>query len=220
MRSLLVMLFLLASATAFAQAPGEALIPVHDTPTVCATAPELVPVLDNRWSIGLALGGVALTPKGGSTPSRFGLGELAFRYRLGRHLELEAAAGAGGQAQADGTPGGPELREGVLAARWHFRPEHPWSWYVGGGIGVMSIADAGVTQQQRSDAMRPLGELGVGVERRWRHLGLAAEVTAVGIGAVRDTQAMPATTARMTTGIVDSDTAGGVQVTAGASYYF
>jgi hypothetical protein len=234
MRSLVVLAVLLGSSTAFAQAPGEApAIPVVDTPTACAT--QLIPVMADRWSVGLSFGGLGVTPKGATDPTRFGVGELSVRYRLGLHLELAASVMGGGETNADGTPGNLTVGGGVLAARWHFRPEHAWSWYVSAGVGGVSIADKNATQQERDDASRPLGEIGIGVERRWRHLGISAELTAIGLGPTKASSnptAMPQSASSSSGGsgtmmapppsnaIDTADGASGAEFTIGASYYF
>jgi opacity protein-like surface antigen len=196
----------------------------------CA-APDFVPVMDNRWSVGLAVGGMGLTPKGSSTSTPFGVGVLSLRYRLGLHLELAASVGGGNESSQDGTTGNLAVSEAVLSARWHFRPQRRWSWYVDAGIGGLTVADQDATSQQRSDASRGLGEVGIGLERRFRHLALAAELQFIGVGAVKQqasTQAaMPASTAIATmppppsSAISNADpSASGAQLTFGASYYF
>lgn len=203
-------------------------------PTLCATpATDHVPVMADRFSVGLSFGGVGLTPKDATTATQFGIGELALRYRLGRHLELELSGGGGQQSRSDGTQGSLVVTEGVLAARWHFRPERHWNWYVTAGLGALTVADQNASDQERNDATRPMGEFGVGVERRWRHLAIEAELRGIGVGATKGSQdAMAAPAAKSGGGgtttmappsgdLSNSDpSASGGEFTVGASYYF
>nr|HEX4313922.1 hypothetical protein [Kofleriaceae bacterium] len=238
MRSLVVALVLAGSSTAFAQAPGDTDVapagPMPAQPVLVVAAPDVVPVMAHRLSVGLDVGGVGLTPKGATQATSFGLGELAIRYRLGRHLELSVSAGGGQQQLPDGTQGDLQVSEGVLGARWYFRPEHRWNWFVSGGFGGLAVADKAATDQDRSDATRPLGELGIGVARRWNHLAIDAEFRAIGVGATKastDDMVAPAskstgtgtgTTMPTSSGdLSNSDpSASGAQLTIGAAYYF
>jgi hypothetical protein len=240
MRSLVVLLLVAAaSSPALAQAPGDVqpgapapVTPVAPVVACACGAPDFVPVMADRWSVGFAVGGLGLTPKGSSTATQFGIGELAFRYRLGLHLELQAAVGGGSESQQqDGTSGDLAVSEAVLSARWHFRAQRRWNWYVDAGLGALTVADKDATSAQRSDASRGLFELGIGVERRFRHFALAAELHAIGVGAAKQssaTTAMPATSTSTSTmaappssAISNADpSASGAELTFGASYYF
>ena len=69
----------------------------------------------------------------------------------------------------------------MLGARYHFNPEGRWNWFVMAALGGTSVTKANATDQQRSDATRPSAELGVGLERRFRHFAIQAELRGLGI---------------------------------------
>jgi hypothetical protein len=114
----------------------------------------------------------------------------------------------------------------MLAARIRFRPEAAWNWFVMAGVGGASVTLHDATDQERSDATRPMAMLGIGLERRFRHFALQAEARAIGIGDKRGRMDEPAAveaapTATMTTAVppVDQKRSGG-SLSIGVSYYF
>jgi hypothetical protein len=187
--------------------------------------------MSRRWAVGLSLGSMSLAPDGQpDDKTAFAIGELALRFRATRHLELELAAGGGRERTADDQDGDLAISAVVLAARWRFLPEHAWNWYVMGGLGGAAVTRHDATDQQRSDATQPLAMLGVGVERRFGHFALQAELRAIGMGnkdrgdppMARDAESRLA--AEMTTTetppiAVDQKRAGG-SLSIGLSYYF
>jgi hypothetical protein len=187
----------------------------------------------NRWSIGLSLGSMSLAPE--SQPDNktdFGVGELALRFRATPHLELELSAGGGREQLADNQQGDREVNVAALSARYRFRPEAAWNWFVMGGIGGASVTRHDATKQERDDATHPLGMLGIGIERRFRHLALQAEARAIGIGdkdrndppmtgpAPATAPAAMATTTSSPTPAAPSQKQSGGALTIGLSYYF
>lgn len=179
-------------------------------------------VMASRWAIGLAVGSMSLAPE--SSPddhTAFALGELSLRFRATRHLELELAVGGGRERTADDQEGDLEVTTAALAARYRFRPEAAWNWFVMAGFGGASITRHDATRQERDDAMQPLGMLGIGLERRFRHLALHAELRAVGLGQRNEDAVEPAMAegAVMTTSSADIARSGG-SLTLGLSYYF
>jgi hypothetical protein len=208
-------------------APGTApVVPENGCAMPCTDCRESV--MANRWSIGLSLGSMSLSPK--SSPddkTAFALGELSLRFRVTPHFELEASAGGGREQTSDGMDGDLEVNTAVIAARWRFRPEAAWNWFVMGGIGGASVTRHDASKQERSDATQPLGMLGIGLERRFRHLALHAELRAVGLGTSKKDQpadppiAQPAMTTTMPPAptTADIERSGG-SLTVGLSYYF
>lgn len=196
----------------------------------CATArAPRQPVMANRWALGLSVGSMSLAPE--SAPDRqtsFAIGELALRFRATRHLELELSAGGGRERTADDQDGDLAVGTVTLAARYRFRPEAAWNWFVMGGLGGASIARHDATDEQRNNATQPLGMLGIGLERRFHHFALQAEARAVGLGKRDDHRTMDvrplAETARVTTIVpspAPSDEArSGGSLSIGVSYYF
>lgn len=187
-------------------------------------------VMANRWAIGLSVGSMSLAPN--SSPddkTAFGVGELALRFRATPHLELELLAGGGREQTSDGMQGDLEVNTAALAARWRFRPEAAWNWFVMGGIGGASVTRHDATQQERSDANQPFAMLGIGLERRFRHFALQAELRGVGLGtSKKDAPADPPMAQPQSTGMTtttlppataDVQRSGG-SLTIGLSYYF
>lgn len=223
---------LFVAATAYAQAPGEVApeaAPAQPAPAVWCPPHESV--MANRWAVGLSVGSVGLTPKDQDDPeAQFGVGELSLRFRATLHLEIEAAFGGGREQLRDGNVGERQVTTGVLALRYRFAPEQAWNWWVMGGLGSLAVTYQDATDQQRNNAMRPLGEFGVGIERRFRRFAIQAELRALGVGVRKDqdTTVMPSKGIAATTmpppGATATDpNAGelqGGQLTIGASYYF
>lgn len=245
---------LLAASSAYAQAPGEVApgpaqvapappqvapaapqaAPAPASPCWHAAAP--VPVMEHRWAIGLSIGGMSVAPKDApdGSEAQFRVGELEVRYRATRRLELQLATSGGRQALADSTDG--ELAAGtvMLGLRYRFLPEHRWNWFVSGALGGTVIAPHESTKEQRDGATRPLGMLGIGVERRFQQLALQAELRMVGLGQRKDAaDAVPvagggaappptmlAPLVPASTAAASADQLSGGMFTLGASYYF
>ena len=221
-----IALLLAATSIARAQAPGEmapsAAPPPPPPGFVCAGAAP-IDVMANRWAVGLGIGSLSLAPK--SAPDNktdFGIGELSLRFRATYHLELEAAFGGGREQLKDGSQGNLEARTAVLAARYRFAAAQHLNWWLMGGIGGISVAQDGATDQQFQDAQRPLGELGIGLERRWTQFALHVELRAIGVGPRKDqTQPVAQTmTTNPPPAMTTDDHLNGGQLTIGASYYF
>ena len=186
-----------------------------------------IPVMEDRWAIGLSVGGMSLAPKDlPDDQTGFAIGELALRFRATRHLELELAAGGGRERTKDGMDGDLEVSTAALSLRYRFRPEAHWNWYVMGGIGGASVVRHDASQQEKSDATQPLGMLGIGTEYRFRNLAIQAELRGVGLGTTKQdtTTADPPTTAMSTTTTTDPGSAdlqrSGGSFVVGLSYYF
>ncbi|MBX3156712.1 MAG: hypothetical protein KF773_11970 [Deltaproteobacteria bacterium] len=211
--SLLATLPLFASVPAFAQAPGET--PVDAAPVAPAAPPAY------RFAVGLGIGGMGIAPtEDPEAKTDFSIGELALRYRATRHLELEVAI-AGGRQTVDGEEG--ELAVGTFSAgaRWRFAPERRWNWFVAAGLGAATIARHDATAEQRDATARPIGHVGVGVERRFRRLALQAELRLVGLGpvVVEDRADTAMSRAPVPAPASPGELAGG-RFTLGGSYYF
>ncbi|MGE5184540.1 MAG: outer membrane beta-barrel protein [Acidobacteriota bacterium] len=222
------------SATALAQAPGD--MPVEGGPSMytATPVPAAPSVMNNRWAVGLSVGSLSVAPK--DTPdnkTEFGVGELSLRYRATLHLELELALGGGQQQLPDGTKGDLEAHLATIDLRYRFAPEQHWNWWVMGGLGGMSVVQTGATDQQVSDANRPVGTLGIGLEHRWTQFAIHAELRAMGIGPQKNADTVmpvaPAPAGSTTTTqppppaptmAAGTDRWSGGQFTIGASYYF
>jgi len=215
-------LVLSSAATAHAQAPGETLPPPP-------AGPAHESVMANRWAVGLSIGGLGVAPQSASdAKSNFDVGELSLRFRATLHLEIEAAFGGGRERLSDGTQGDNQASFGTLGLRYRFMPEDPWNVWVMGALGGMTVASQSATDSQKSGAGRSLGELGVGLERRFEHFALQAELRLVTTGAQKDPTAASGGTVMVApngapmpvTAATASDRLSGGQLTIGASYYF
>jgi hypothetical protein len=234
---------LLAASSAYAQAPGD-VAPAAPGPYY-APAPSPAPadpsasgpsVMTRRWAIGLSIGSLGVTPDGAAEDieTRFRIAELAVRYRATRRLELELAMSGGREVLEDGVEGNLATGSVTLAARYRFRPERRWSWWVMGGLGGTVIAPHQSSEAQREGATRPLGMLGIGIERRFRRFALQAELRGIGLGPREDAMGMadvpdrpttdggPTPVPRLPAGAATTyaEELGGGMFTLGASYHF
>lgn len=217
---------LFASATAFAQAPGETspyepTPPSSVTPVVVDPCAGGIPVMARRFAVGVNLGGMSVVADDdvNATETQFRIGELSLRYRMTRHLELELLLSGGRQALEDGTDGELAMGGGTLALRYRFRPHRPWNWYLMAGFGATVIERHNSTEEQRSTAQRGHFAFGVGIEHRWRVLGVHAEIRGVGMGPREDDGAMILPVRGNSDPRTARDLSGG-QFNIGASLYF
>jgi hypothetical protein len=221
----LVVASLFVTGTAYAQAPGEIQPGPVQPVTVVAAGPcgDCVPVMSNRWSVGLSIGSMGLAAD--STPdasTSFAVGELAVRFRATPHLELELAVG-GGRQHDNGMDGDLEVNTAAIALRYRFMPYRTWNLYALVGVGGASVVSHEASDQERHDATRGMFELGLGIERRFEHFALQAELRGVALGETKgdgDTQPVMTDAATTTPPMTSTDKMSGGQFTIGASYYF
>lgn len=229
MKLLAIAAVILASATAYAQAPGETPMAPPPAPEATPCVAAHIPVMANRWAVGLSVGSLSIAPK--DTPdnkTEFAIGELSIRFRATYHLELELALAGGQQKLQDGTQGNLEVNTGLLGLRYRFAADRPWNWWIGAGIGGISVTPTGATDQDRKDAQRPMGSLAIGLERRWSQFALHAELRGFGVGQRQQDAAPPQTMpvavssggTTMQPPLPSSPDLSGGMLTLGASYYF
>jgi hypothetical protein len=221
-----------------AAAPGETPVMAPPTPAVFVNPGDApINVMADRFAVGLSVGALSLAPKDSpDQKTQFNVGELSLRFRLTPHLELEGEIGGGREQKQDGSQGNLEARTGLLAARIRLAPAQHWNWWLMGGIGSLQTAQHGATDQQFKDSERPLGALGIGLERRFVNFAIHAELRAVGVGQSQQQNppqpAQPVMTTVPTKGTMpppppppqttqapDPHVSGGM-LTIGASYYF
>jgi hypothetical protein len=227
------------ATAAYAQAPGETtpVAPTPATPAVVADpCGDCIDPMANRFAVGLNVGGMSVTADQDDTqtPTDFRTGELSIRYRATPHFELELLLSGGRQVLDTGEDGDLAMGGGTLAARYRFRAERAWNWWLMGGLGMTVIEHQQSTQAERDAAQRGHVAFGVGLERRFSHLALHAELRFVGMsprsdmsdpntapppvspdtGAMQPPPVAPASDVRTA-----QDLSGG-QFTLGASYYF
>ena len=232
---------LFATATAYAQAPGEwspetsrdgqpppyapvgYAQPSYAQPPPTVAPPEAPPVVNRRWSVGLNLGQTELTAKTeySEESATFGTGALALRYRPWQHLELEFTIGGGSQSVDEDkngyrAPDGTELAiaTGTLAARYRFNPGAKWNWWLLAGVGATTVARKDATDEEVDAAQRPHCTIGVGIERRFNRFALQFELRALAVGQTEEEMQLA------DQGIMTTDGLSGGNFSFGASYYF
>lgn len=230
--------FILAFAnTAHAQAPGETSpepmpMPPSAQPVVIVTNPcgGCIDPMRHRFSIGLNVGGMGVSAKDDvdGEPTNFNVAELSLAYRITPHFDLQLLLSGGRQSLEDGTEGDLAMGGGTLAARYRFRAERSWNWWLMAGVGATVIEHHESTKEQRDAAQRGHFAFGIGLEKRFRHLALNAEIRGVGMSERSD--AMDPQPGRPGGGdlpptIVNRDVrtaseVSGGQFTIGASFYF
>jgi hypothetical protein len=181
---------LFASATAFAQAPGET--DPDPVPAPPSAAPVVVsdpcsggiPVMQKRIAVGLNLGAMSLTVDDdvAQNETQFRTAELSIRYRATPRFEIELLLSGGRQVLEDGEDGELAMGGGTLAARYRFRPHQAWNWWLMGGFGTTVIERHNSTEDERANANRGHVAFGVGLERRFRSFALHAELRGVAVG--------------------------------------
>jgi hypothetical protein len=234
----------LATATAYAQAPGEvAPEPYYAQPPAATPYSPAVSPLARRWAIGLNLGGMGIHPESEDTAyaeaneSSFHIAEIAVRYRASRRIEIELSLGGGRElVETDYGDAEGELAMGNLTVgvRYRFRPEHKWNWWLMAGLGGTIVAPHVSSEEERDAMTRPHGTFGIGLERRFRRFALQAELRGVAMGEPKGYEDDPYTQPpdrptpvpeRPPASLTAAEAAyspelGGGVFTIGASYYF
>jgi len=223
---------LFVTATAHAQAPGE-VTPESVPPQPVASDPcgggSGRNVMAHRFAVGVNIGGLSVgdAENEDADPTNFRTAELSIRYRISPRFELELLMAGGRQVLEDDTDGDLAMGGVTLGARYRFRPQHAWNWWLMGGLGGTVIERHDSTEQQRDDATRPHLAFGIGVERRFRRLALHAEARMMALGPREDAQ-MGETDVPVTGGmplpptadVQRSEELSGGTFTLGASFYF
>jgi hypothetical protein len=170
----------------FAPAPAYvAVVPVTPVPVVIVARPE-----PPRWGIGLHLGGMGVESEAelddGDAAQKTDLGVLGvqLRFRLHRRWELELDL-SHMEGELEG-PGGLTRSSGavVLGGMFHINPDSRWLWSVLAGVGgtrdrVWFEKDG--DRETQAEFAGGLFRIGVGVERRFDSLGIAAQLYGVGL---------------------------------------
>jgi hypothetical protein len=228
---LLVTSLLVSSTAAYAQAPGSyyaqppgEVAPVP-APIVVAPAPE-VDAMASRFGVGVSVGGMGIAPKDDDRmdgeDTQFNVAELQLRFRATRRLEILLAF-AGGREHIKNTDedGDLAMDQVTLGLRFNFRPEHHWNWYLMAGFGSTLIAPHDTPEEVRDDLRRAHGVFGIGLEHRWQHFALQAELRGVAVEKADDDMLVFGVDGsggdpRLT----DGRELGGGMFTLGANYYF
>lgn len=152
---------------------------------VAAPAPE------RNWGIGVHLGGLGVHPEENEeAQTEMGGGGVQLRYRLAPRWELELDASGYGENRREDDGDGLRRTTSmvVLGAMFHINPHSDWKWSVLAGLGGARdhLEATNKTGERRTAAefSNGLFRLGVGLEKRWDRIGLAAQL--YGIGMKRD----------------------------------
>jgi hypothetical protein len=213
--------FAQAPGSYYAQPPGET-APV--APVIVVPARQIEPMAD-RFAVNVNLGAFSVAPEDApeGSETNFSLAELQLRFRATRRLEILLAF-AGGRQQLDNEEEGDLAMDQVtLGLRFNFRPAHHWNWYLMAGFGSTLIAPHDTPEDLREDMRRNHAVFGIGLEHRWRHFALSAELRGVAVEEQEDMyETLPADGGSWedSASLMDGRELGGGQFTIGGSYYF
>ncbi len=189
MKLLVLAPLVVATSTAYAQAPGDYdggydanISPPGMSPYApVAPLPPPTPPM-RRLSIGLGISHTSLAPHSNpDNTTEFAGGQVAIRYLFRRHFEIELQLGGGTEQLEDGSPGNRELSEVVVGLRYRFSPQRRWNWWLMAGMGSLAVTRVGATDDEVDNAFQSTLQFGVGLERRWRRFAIQAELRAVGV---------------------------------------
>ena len=222
---LLAASIVLLPTIALAQAPGSYYAqPPSETapvaPVVIVPARQIEPMAD-RFAINVNLGAFSVAPEDApeGSETNFSLAELQLRFRATRRLEILLAFAGGRQQLENEEEGDLAMDQITLGLRFNFRPAHHWNWYLMAGFGSTLIAPHDTPEEFREDMRRGHAVFGIGLEHRWRHFALSAELRGVAVEEEEDMyQTLPADGSPAT--LMDGRELGGGMFTIGGNYYF
>ena len=184
---------LFVAGTAFAQAPGEvygsdsgsapgaeSVSPPGMVPVAQPPPPPPPPVRERRWSVGLGIGGLSLSPHQSEESTDFNLGMIAVRWRPWGHLEAELAFSGGSESGDEYYDAPSEFSQAVFALRYRFNPLSKWNFWAMAGMGTMTVKK----QYEDQGPSQSTLQFGGGLERRWTRFALQAELRIVGVAPV------------------------------------
>ena len=230
-RSIALAFVMLGTSAAYAQAPGSyyAQPPGETAPApviVVQPVREIEPMAD-RFAVNLNLGGFSVAPEDAQEGSEtnFNIAELQLRFRATRRLEIFLAFAGGREQLDDDQQGDLAMDQVTLGLRFNFRPAHHWNWYLMAGFGSTLIAPHDTPEELRDDMRRSHGVFGIGLEHRWQHFALSAELRGVSVEKNEDmfeTQPVDGGPGRDVpkASLMDGRELGGGQFTIGGAYYF
>jgi hypothetical protein len=214
-----------AAAPAFAQSgpPGACECAAPAYPAYPIVAPAAASWDDaHRFGVGLRLSSLGLRPDANpDDETQFAGGGLTFRYRASARWELEFTAEHFREQLDNGEQGEAELDSGTFSLLFHMAPSRRWDWYLLAGIGGTEDGREDISDAQREATSQAHVHLGVGIERRFGQLGIAAEVRAVGMARSEkeDRAVSRPSLAPTSPSSDDPETTSGGQLTLLATYY-
>jgi hypothetical protein len=224
--SLVVLAVLVVAAgSAAAQAPGAPPGAPADRapPTASPTVAQEVAHSFRRWGIGAHVGGLGVvSARDAGAEDEIGLGLVGahLRYRLHPRWELEVDLSAmGGELSG---PGDMRRTTGalILGGMFHLNPDSVWLCSVLFGVGAARDViwyEKNGDHRTHAEFVEGLGRVGVGLERRFDQVGIAAQLYAVGM--VREDEELDGPDYVGRDGPVPEESGGG-QFQLLATYYF
>lgn len=208
----------LAAAQPGAQPAQPAMLGPEPAQVVAAPVPY-----DLARRLGVSARGLSLgaTSADSETELSYAGGGLGVSYRLNARWELVGSIDALDAEQ------GSDLHVLAVTARYHMRPHQAWDWYVLAGLGVVHevpeeqtgfAPDGGEMTEEHGEG-RGQVHAGVGLTRRFRRIGLSAELALVHIAAQQEAVVDGAALA-MPAAQPLAEELGGATFTLAATYFF
>jgi hypothetical protein len=200
--------------------PGACACAIPAAPVVVVAADPLP-----KWGIGLRATSMTLAPESNpDAETEYGGGGLQVRYRLTPRWQLEVSLDHFQERLENGDDGTRQLDSVTLAALYHFRPHARWDWYLLAGFGGTGNGDPEISDEAREASQMGHIALGAGLERRFGHFGIGAELRVIGMAPPeadeRDVPLAP-TAPSMTVPAAEPDEGiSGGQFTIAGTYYF
>ncbi|HLU66643.1 MAG TPA: hypothetical protein VKZ63_10225, partial [Kofleriaceae bacterium] len=174
---------------------------------------------ERRLGVGLHLGGMGLSPdEDRARKTELGGGGLHVRYRIHRRWDLQLEL-SHFQGEVPGAMLHRHSSAVALGAMFHFNPGSDWLW--SGLVGLGGTRDDLTAGKDREEPVARLAgglfRVGVGLERRFDRIGVAAQLYAV--GHQRNDEELDGPTFAGGDGPVPARSSGGLFQLA-ASYYF
>lgn len=222
-----------ASLTAAVLAAAPSIAAAQESPPgACACAAPVAPVVVAvaaplpTWGIGLHMTSLTLAAKESpDAKTQYGGGGLQLRYRVAPRWQLELSLDHVREQHDDGTEGDRHLQSVTFAALYHLRPHARWDWYLLAGVGATGDGNPDLSDEAREASQAGHVHVGAGVERRFRHVGIAAELRAVGIAPPEaddgdKIQPVAGDAAMTVPSPAEAEGLSGGQLTIAATYYF
>ena len=177
--------------------------------------------VDHRWGIGLRMTSQGLSNESDAEDNlHLGGGGLQVRWRFAPRWGVELTMEG---LRADLYDGAyqRELENSTVAVSYHWTPYSRWDWSVLAGIGgtddtvIYRRSDGTMAEETASEVNFMLG---IGLERRWTHIGVGIELRAVGYARTDEEEPEDYDSATDYRAIPNSQSAG--QFNLHATYYF
>jgi len=172
-----------------------------------------------EWGIGFRTAAQTIAAEGGEDNAlHLSGGGIQVRWRWSPRWSLELTA-EGLVHESEGGAYTRRMDPGTLAIRYHLTPYRRWDWYLLFGVGgthtEVTYRKADGQTMVVETAEEAHAHFGAGLERRWRRLGLGAELRFVGLS--RDDEQLDEGVAPSS--VIPADESG-AQLNLALTYYF